>query len=75
MLMTVAQAAQVLSTSTATIYRCIKAGAPYKTFGVTGKRYRVDPDQLIQWMDRCTQYETTLDLTTLSMTRHRLMEG
>ena len=51
MLMTVSKAAEELQTSVATIYRCIHAGAPCRRFGPSGKQYRVDPDQLLDWMD------------------------
>lgn len=65
MLMTVAAAAKELQTSMATIYRCIHAGAPCRRFGPTGKQYRVDPNLLLDWMDK--QHEETKIIHELSL--------
>lgn len=74
MLMTVAAAAEELQTSMATIYRCIHAGAPCRRFGPTGKQYRVDPDQLLDWMDnRHGEEQTIVDLTAMMKARHALV--
>ncbi len=74
MLMTVKAAASHLDTSVATIYRCIHAGAPHKRFGPTGKQYRVDPDQLLDWMDEIHHQESVImDLTAMMDRRHALV--
>lgn len=74
MLMTVSKAAEELQTSVATIYRCIHAGAPCRRFGPTGKQYRVDPDQLLDWMDEIHHEEqTVVDLTAMMDRRHALV--
>lgn len=74
MLMTVSKAAEELQTSVATIYRCIHAGAPCRRFGPTGKQYRVDPDQLLDWMDEIHHEEqTVVDLTAMMKARHALV--
>ena len=74
MLMTVSKAAEELQTSVATIYRCIHAGAPCRRFGPSGKQYRVDPDQLLDWMDEIHHEERVImDLTAMMNRRHALV--
>ena len=74
MLMTVSKAAEELQTSVATIYRCIHAGAPCRRFGPSGKQYRVDPDQLLDWMDEIHHEEhVIMDLTAMMDRRHALV--
>ena len=73
MLMTVKAAADHLDTSVATIYRCIHAGAPHKRFGPTGKQYRVDPDQLLDWMDQITHTdEAVIDIAAMQAQRRAM---
>lgn len=73
MLMTVKAAASHLDTSVATIYRCIHAGAPHKRFGPTGKQYRVDPDQLLDWMDQITHTdEAVIDIAKMQAQRRAM---
>ena len=54
-LLSVDQAASVLEMSRATIYRCIQQGAPVHRWGSTGGRVRIDPAELIAWMESRTQ--------------------
>ena len=73
MLMTVKAAADHLDTSVATIYRCIHAGAPCRRFGPTGKQYRVDPDQLLDWMDQITHTdEAVIDIAKMQAQRRAM---
>lgn len=73
MLMTVKAAADHLDTSVATIYRCIHAGAPCRKFGPTGKQYRVDPDQLLDWMDQITHTdEAVIDIAAMQAQRRAM---
>ena len=73
MLMTVKAAADHLDTSVATIYRCIHAGAPHKRFGPTGKQYRVDPDQLLDWMDQITHTDqAVIDIAAMQAQRRAM---
>lgn len=73
MLMTVSKAAEELQTSVATIYRCIHAGAPHKRFGPTGKQYRVDPDQLLDWMDQITHTDqAVIDIAAMQAQRRAM---
>lgn len=73
MLMTVKAAADHLDTSVATIYRCIHAGAPCRRFGPTGKQYRVDPDQLLDWMDQITHTdEAVIDIAAMQAQRRAM---
>ena len=74
MLMTVSKAAEELQTSVATIYRCIHAGAPCRRFGPSGRQYRVDPDQLLDWMNEIHHEESVImDLTAMMDRRHALV--
>ena len=45
-------AAKVLGMSRASVYNCIAKGAPVHYWGPTGTSYRVDPDEIISWMDQ-----------------------
>ena len=73
MLMTVKAAADHLDTSVATIYRCIHAGAPCRRIGPTGKQYRVDPDQLLDWMDQITHTdEAVIDIAKMQAQRRAM---
>ena len=54
-LLSVDQAAGVLEMSRATIYRCIQQGAPVHRWGSTGGRVRIDPAEMIAWMESRTQ--------------------
>lgn len=49
--LSVDQAASILEMSRATIYRCIQQGAPVHRWGSTGGRVRIDPAELIAWME------------------------
>lgn len=54
------EAAALLGISVATITRCVKRGAPVHRWGSTGRRYRIDPDELRRWMERQGQEEKPL---------------
>lgn len=46
-----AAAAEELGISRATITRCKQMGFPVRYIGTAGRRYRVDPDALSDWMN------------------------
>lgn len=50
--LTPGEAAKELGISRATITRCKQMGAPVRYFGTCGRIYRVDPEELAEWMDR-----------------------
>lgn len=49
--LTVKEISEALHLAPSTVYKCVSLGAPVVRWGPTGRSYRIDPDQLIQWMD------------------------
>ena len=74
MLMTVRGCAEELHTSPSTVYRCIRAGAPCRRFGPSGRGIRVDPDLLLDWMDEIRHIdEVVLDVQAMADQRRALV--
>lgn len=76
--LSVDQAASILEMSRATIYRCIQQGAPVHRWGSTGGRVRIDPAEMIAWMESRTQpaRERKVSLEDdLEDWRHRMVRG
>lgn len=46
------EAAKVLGISTATITRCVKRGAPVHRWGSTGRCYRINIPEFVEWMEK-----------------------
>lgn len=82
-LLTPKQLAEELQMSVPAISMCVKAGAPVYRWGPTGYRYRINPDEFIEWMDRHGREEQakraapTLQLTVEQMAdrRHALLKS
>lgn len=77
-LLSVDQAASILEMSRATIYRCIQQGAPVHRWGSTGGRVRIDPAELIAWMEsrQAPARERKVSLEDdLAEWRHRMVRG
>ena len=49
-LLTPREASEVLHLTVQSITACVKAGAPVYRWGPTGYRYRIDPDEWLEWM-------------------------
>ena len=49
--LTPAEAAEELGISRATITRCKQMGAPVRYVGTCGRLYRIDPEELAEWMN------------------------
>jgi phage terminase Nu1 subunit (DNA packaging protein) len=45
------EAVPVLRISKATITRCVQRGAPVHRRGAAGRKYLIDPDEFIPWME------------------------
>lgn len=45
------EAAEAMNISIATITRCVQRGAPVHRWGSTGRRYRIDVDEFVRWME------------------------
>lgn len=45
------EAAEIMKISIATITRCVQRGAPVHRWGSTGRRYRIDVDEFVRWME------------------------
>lgn len=51
-LLTPEEAVPVLCVSRATITRCVKNGAPVHRRGAAGRKYLIDTDEFIHWMEK-----------------------
>ena len=51
-LLTPSEAVKVLQISKPTITRCVQKGAPVHRRGAAGRKYLIDPDEFIPWMEK-----------------------
>ena len=64
-------AAEELGISRSTITRCKQMGAPVRYVGTCGRRYRIDPEELAEWMNERGQMEAQQKHTKLSVVELR----
>lgn len=75
---TPAAAAEELGISRATITRCKQMGAPVRYVGTCGRLYRVDPEELSEWMSAQGQKdrqekERRLSVLEMRAKRHQMV--
>ena len=78
--LTPAEVSAKLGISRATITRCKQRGAPVHYFGTCGRIYRIDPDELIAWMDEQGSVEQPREperrsIEELRAARHRMVSS
>jgi phage terminase Nu1 subunit (DNA packaging protein) len=59
-LLTPTEAESVLQVSKATITRCVKKGAPVHRRGAAGRKYLIDPEEFIPWMEKQVYKQTPI---------------
>ena len=64
-------AAEELGISRSTITRCKQMGAPVRYVGTCGRRYRIYPEELAEWMNERGQMEAQQKNTKLSVVELR----
>ena len=80
--LTPAEASARLGISRATITRCKQRGAPVHYFGTCGRIYRIDPAELLAWMNEQGGREeekkssvSRLSLVEMRAARHRMVNS